>query len=427
MLLLIIAIEQTSLVYPPFTHTMGINRGTLSYMKMITGKTIDLSDPDIIFGVKFDFLDDPKTNSDDDEPTIFLVFINDSKIYYNIGFTSFGVYEEGDNKEERLWNPSGIYALKNGSVFVVDRMNSRIVKFKFDGRKLMYEKSFGKFGIIQGCFNMPYDISITERNEIFVSDEMNNRVQVFDTNGVFIMEIGDFSSPRAIFARSSYDSYYRDKRDYLYVIDDENKRINLLTTYGQKINSINFIDIGLKDAYFERIGIDSYGTVYVTDSKNHCVHIFTEKLKYLTSFGRKGKNDGEFIKPKGITVLRRFNQIFIQDSWSIQYFWIGLDIWIRDIRPYVFKPGAGTTIYYFTTQPARINIDIFNEKGELVNKFYKTLFEEQGEHYIVWAGDYNDGKLVPPGKYKIVITGIPLSYARRYLEKKITAEVICSE
>lgn len=427
MFLLIIAIEQTSLVYPPFSHTMGINRGTLSHMKMITGKTIDLSNPDLIFGVKFDILDDPKTNSDDDEPTIFLVFSNDSKIYYNIGLTSFSVYEETDDKEKRLWNPSGLFAMKDGSVFVVDRMNSRIVKFSFDGKKLNYERSFGQFGILQGYFNMPYDISITGKYEIFVSDEKNNRIQVFDTSGVFIMEINGFTSPKGIFARSSYDSYYREKRDYLYVIDDDNKRINLLTTYGQHIYSLNFIDLGLKDASFERIGIDSYGTVYVTDSKNHCVHIFTEKLKYLTSFGRKGKKEGEFITPKGITILRRFNQIFIQDSWSIQYFWVGLDIWIKDIRPYVFKPGSGTTIYYFTTQPARINIDIFNEKGELVNKFYKTLFEEQGDHYIVWPGDYNDGTLVPPGKYKITITGIPLSYARRYLQKKITTEVICTE
>jgi flagellar hook assembly protein FlgD len=74
-----------------------------------------------------------------------------------------------------------------------------------------------------------------------------------------------------------------------------------------------------------------------------------------------------------------------------------------------------------------VSINIYNEKDELVNKFYNSSWEEQGEHYIVWAGDYNDGKLVPPGKYKIVITGKPLSYARRFLEKKIIAEVICTE
>lgn len=427
MLILIIGIEQTSLVYPPFVHTMGINRGTLSYMKLITGKTIDLKNPDVIFGIKFDFLDDPNTNSDDDEPTLFLIHTGDSKIYYNIGLTNYGVYEVGEKKEGRLWNPTGIVGLKNGSVFVVDRMNSRIVKFRFDGKKLDYIGSFGNFGILQGCFDMPYDISITEKNEIYVSDEGNNRVQVFDTNGVFLMEIKGFTKPRGIFARSSYDSYYKDKRDYLYVIDDDNKRINLLTTYGDLILSLNYIDIGFKDACFERIALDSYGTVYITDSKNHCIHIFKENLKYLTSFGRKGKNSAEFIMPKGITILKRFNQIFIQDSWSIQYFWIGLDIWIKDIRPYNFKPGSGTTIYYFTTQPARVNIDIYNEKDELVNKFYRTIYEEQGDHYIVWAGDYNDGRLVPPGKYKIVITGKPLSYSRRYLEKKIEAEVICTE
>ena len=40
--------------------------------------------------------------------------------------------------------------------------------------------------------------------------------------------------------------------------------------------------------------------VYVADNTGHCVHVFTTEGQYVTSFGRKGKNEGNFNYPAGM-------------------------------------------------------------------------------------------------------------------------------
>lgn len=425
MLLLLITLEQTSLVYPPFGHTMGIHRGTPSYLALLTGIKLVVSRTEGIWAVKFPFLDNPKTFADDDELTVFAVNSGNDQIIYNIGFTGPGMYGYSGVRDSALWNPCGITGDLSGNVFVVDRNNNRVVKLLFDGEKLLYKKSIGKFGILEGYFNDPVQVSETDEGEIFVTDRLNNRVQVFDTTGKYLREIKGLVRPTGVFARSSKDRFYRLKKDYLYVIDNGKQRINLLTTYGTPIRSVEYTEIGLDSARFEYIATDFYGQVYITDSKNHCIHIFDPELNYLTSFGHKGKGDGEFLYPRGITIWRRFGQVFVLDSWSVQYFWVGVDGWLRDIRPSRFKPGNGTTIYYFTTQPCRARINIFGKDGKLVKRLFWSHYLKPGKHYIVWDGTDRHGKYVPPGEYTIEIKLTPLYSSRRFLKKILKGVVEC--
>ena len=50
------------------------------------------------------------------------------------------------------------------------------------------------------------------------------------------------------------------------------------------------------------IAIDSDDVVYIADYYNHCVSVFTSKSAFLTSFGTKGNQKGQFIYPFGIAV-----------------------------------------------------------------------------------------------------------------------------
>ena len=50
------------------------------------------------------------------------------------------------------------------------------------------------------------------------------------------------------------------------------------------------------------IACDSTGNVYVTDSNNHCIQVFTAGGKFLRMFGRYGEGRGELNCPVGITV-----------------------------------------------------------------------------------------------------------------------------
>ena len=85
-----------------------------------------------------------------------------------------------------------------------------------------------------------------------------------------------------------------------------------------------------------------------------------------------GTGDKEFLYPTGITIWRRYGQVFVVDSKSIQYFWMGVDAWIRGVEPGIFKPEEGVTISYYLTQPARVIVKIYNSKEELFMDILKN-------------------------------------------------------
>ena len=45
--------------------------------------------------------------------------------------------------------------------------------------------SFGEKGSGEGMFKYPKGVAVTEKDEIVVADQLNDRVQVFDSNGTF--------------------------------------------------------------------------------------------------------------------------------------------------------------------------------------------------------------------------------------------------
>ncbi len=50
--------------------------------------------------------------------------------------------------------------------------------------------SFGQQGSTAGMLVKPWGVAVNERNEIAVTDNGNNRIQVFSSNGTFIRSFG---------------------------------------------------------------------------------------------------------------------------------------------------------------------------------------------------------------------------------------------
>ena len=50
--------------------------------------------------------------------------------------------------------------------------------------------SFGQEGSSFGRFNEPWEVAVNERNEIAVTDRINHRVQIFDSDGSFLRFFG---------------------------------------------------------------------------------------------------------------------------------------------------------------------------------------------------------------------------------------------
>ena len=99
--------------------------------------------------------------------------------------------------------PTSVAVAPNGDIFVSDGHapnkfgTGRVVKFSKDGH---FIKAWGRKGSAPGEFDEPHDIFVGgSRGRVYVADRRNNRIQVFDQDGTFIVEWKQFGQPSSVF------------------------------------------------------------------------------------------------------------------------------------------------------------------------------------------------------------------------------------
>lgn len=88
-------------------------------------------------------------------------------------------------------------ACGNGCVYVTDMANNRVLKYTLEGE---FQSQWGHKGSENGQFNYPSGIDLDESGQVYVSEIMNRRIQVFASNDEFITS---FSS-----GIENYDSWF---------------------------------------------------------------------------------------------------------------------------------------------------------------------------------------------------------------------------
>jgi DNA-binding beta-propeller fold protein YncE len=78
------------------------------------------------------------------------------------------------------WDSAGNSYISDGYI------NSRVAKVDKDGTWL---KSWGEPGSKPGQFDTPHSIAVDARDNVYVADRGNHRIQVFDGNGKFLRQI----------------------------------------------------------------------------------------------------------------------------------------------------------------------------------------------------------------------------------------------
>src|SRR6266576_5757215 len=91
------------------------------------------------------------------------------------------------------WNPAGDAFISDGYI------NSRVAKADKNG---VWLKSWGEPGDQSGQFNTPHNIGVDARDNVYVADRGNRRIQVFDTDGKFLRQI-TLDAPLAPNARTA--------------------------------------------------------------------------------------------------------------------------------------------------------------------------------------------------------------------------------
>lgn len=129
-------------------------------------------------------------------------------------------YIDGYDLESGPFNaPEDIFISDDGSIYVVDTGNSRIVHFTPDMKlvKIIGDaEGDGKLSEPKGAF-------VTADGTIYVADTKNQRVAIFDSNGKFMKSFGKPDNP-LLGATFSYSpaKLLVDKRNYMFVASDGN-------------------------------------------------------------------------------------------------------------------------------------------------------------------------------------------------------------
>ncbi len=137
-----------------------------------------------------------------------LKFSPDGKVLMTLG--TKGVSGSGPAHFDQ---PTDVVEAPSGDLFVTDShrdgKNNRVVRFTSDGT---FVAEFGGKGVGPGQFSEPHTIAIDSRGRLFVGDRENNRIQVFDQQGVFLEQWRQFGRPSGITITAD---------DTIYVADSE--------------------------------------------------------------------------------------------------------------------------------------------------------------------------------------------------------------
>ena len=129
-------------------------------------------------------------------------------------------HQEGEEgKPFRL--PTDVGFDSAGNIYVTDGYgNARVHKYNPAGELLF---SWGSAGTGAGEFDLPHCVRVDADDRVLVADRSNNRIQIFDTEGRFVEEWGDFTHP---------DTIHIDRDGIVYVAELD-QRVSILTLQGE--------------------------------------------------------------------------------------------------------------------------------------------------------------------------------------------------
>lgn len=197
------------------------------------------------------------------------LFVTDSQLHRVLVFNALHklVTSFGDNV---LGRPGGIAIdTNNRLIYVVDTGNDVVDVFDADSYKLL--RHIGVAGkkhtlTAPGTFSLPTQVAVDSDGNVYVTDTLNDRVEIFDADG------------------------------------------NFLSTFGQA---------GDSPGYFTRpkgIAVDCDGHIWVTDETQSLVQVFNRKGQLLMYLGGEGMYPGQFKALYGIAIDKN-NRVITSEQW----------------------------------------------------------------------------------------------------------------
>jgi len=180
------------------------------------------------------------------------------------------------------------------NIYVCDSMNNRIVVYSNYNQPLY---TVGQKGKDAKELDRPSSVAVDETGQMYIADSFNDRVCVYSTDGDWKFNVGGrgkLNKPRGVACAKNGEVFV--------VSDTGNQRIQVYSGSGTCRG--NFGKLGMNEGQFVRPqGISLWDNkVYVSDSFNFRVQIFDLEGRLLDSMGKQGSEAGEFEEPRDIAI-----------------------------------------------------------------------------------------------------------------------------
>lgn len=208
------------------------------------------------------------------------LFVSDGKMHRVLIFNP--KHEVENQVSEGLVDPVGLAIdRENRFLYVVDTQQDQVIVYDADSLKLLRRiGTAGKnhFLTTPGDFAAPQGIALDSDNNLYVTDTLNNRVEIFDADGNFISEFGKHGDGPGYFARPKGIAV--DGDGHIWVADSMQDRLQVFNREGQLLTYIGMGHGDLPGQFKSLTGvaIDKQNRVYTTEQEPGRLQIF----RYVT-------------------------------------------------------------------------------------------------------------------------------------------------
>jgi DNA-binding beta-propeller fold protein YncE len=311
------------------------------------------------------------------------------QVWFNRDFDLYGEVT-GQNTSDRYWNPSQTFRLyiRKDVVYQIWEFGSSpggldlmVDEYAEGYIPLVAGKTFGDLGL-----NAPRGVATAPDGSVYVADTGNNRILHVDQDGIVIGQVGtegtesgQFNQPWGIDV---------DADGFVYATDTWNHRIQKFTADLEFITSWGYYGLGEsgEDFYGPRdVAVDSNGQVFVTDTGNKRVVVFDSNGTFVAQFGGTGYLPGQLEEPVGVAVSPVDNMLYVADTWNqrvqafeetigVEDFYVSTTMWdidgwfgqSLDNKPFLTVDELNNVI---VADPENARVLIFATDGTFKNYF----------------------------------------------------------
>ncbi len=197
------------------------------------------------------------------------LFVSDGELHHVLVFNAKHELQTGFG-DDVMKDPNGIAIdTENRFIYVADTELDQVLVYDADSYKLLRRiGTTGKMHTLTdpGNFSKPTNVAVDKDGNLYVSDTWNDRIEVFDADGVFIRQWGKNGDGPGDFARP------------------------------------------------KGVAIDSDGHVWVADAMLNRLQVFTPTGRLLLGMGGFGILPGQFEALTGLCVNNKLHRIFTSEQ-----------------------------------------------------------------------------------------------------------------